>query len=440
MWNALKEWIGGLFDDIGYNSRRFTALAAGKIGIKSGAEAVEFMGGVALGTAGRAAMLLAIPVSAGLSAALVQGDHIHNLHRIRREYTPEIAAWTGKGKTGEPLTDKDMMLAARGDKARGIPGNPALAEAIDQSAKRRNWSIGISAFSTLAGSLAVFAMKKAEWFKPLIDAVPEGAAATAVGVLAAGAVGVALYYAIKIPTHFIAEKLFGLEKETVDDKIHGISRALGHGRDITREQVFDVFLEAHPELDRQIRAQEGKRFHTLPQPAKESVMDAFGPHIKLDEYTAAINQRLMRPEELAFASFGQKSGVEQALTPPPAPARRSVMDSIKTAALGAFSRLRRKHAPEPVVVQVAAANDASDAPAYAAVAAHSKDGNTQVEAEALSQENNRESYHFRRMAGGSKLTNGETKFANRVECRQGKDGSLSFVESAASSSVTFRTV
>ena len=77
--------------------------------------------------------------------------------------------------------------------------------------------------STTAGTFAAHEAKHSieEFIKDSITTDPTGV--KAITVLTLGALGFAIYQAIKTPLHWLAECCFGVEKETVNDKIGAIS-------------------------------------------------------------------------------------------------------------------------------------------------------------------------------------------------------------------------
>lgn len=367
-------------DDFGYNSRRTMALIAGKLGIKSGAELLGVIGSGLFSGAGGLLPLFGVPVSAGFSAMMVQGDHVHNIHRLTKEYCPEIARLTGKDKTGEPVTQDDLKIAA--DK------NPMLKEAIEQSAKHRNWGIAISATSSVLGTIAAIAMK-ATVLKGAVAAL--GVAPALAGfttAMAAGAVALALYFPVKWAMHAVAEHYFGLEKETVDGVIHDMRMDLARGQAVSKEQVLEVHLEAKPQLQEAIVAQFGKRFDRLRMEKKEEVVAALDAKLNITATTNAINNGTKRPEALIL------------------------MDDMPVIAASA---------PRP-------------APVAVAVEARSPDGKSYVNALGYKHKTATETGSYVGMVGGEKKEHSNKDFASRFTRRESNDG-LSFEERMEFSSV-----
>lgn len=405
------------FDDVGYNTRRMATHIIGKAGIKGGVETLGpvlmGIGGAGVGVSG--ALLVAAPLSAAFSSAIVQGDHLHRRQLLTDCYRKEIAAWIGDGKKPEEVTEKDLERAAYGDKERGIAGNPALKEALDQSAKERNWGIGISVISSLISTVLIAAAKEMmkEAAAGLVASVKETVTQASAGLidpismLTAGAIGFAVYLPVSITLHWVAENLFGLEKETVNDRVREISHERERGRAVSQEKVFSAYLEAHPDLDERIEAAHGHRFEKLGAAGKRAVLEAIGLQIGLEGMTEAINLGRMRPQELAFAVHGQVSGAAGE----PVPETRPV-DLLARAreAMGRLLTRRRKEAP--------AAQEAL--PAGVSVALQSADGSEQV---------NLQTYE-------DAMPERKVSFVQMVGKRRGADGALSFVEQVKQSQST----
>lgn len=443
MFKELRTSLGKIFDDFGYHARRTFALAAGKLGIKSGAELTQLLPTIVGAEAsGVLPLLIGVPASAAFSAAIIQGDHVHNINRILKEYRPEIASVTGKDKTGEPVTEEDLYLVANGDRKRGIPANPTLKEAVEQSAKQRSWGIGISAVSTVIGTIAAMAMKGG--IHTFMDEA--GIASSMVGfatTMAAGAVAVGLYFPIKWAMHFVAEKAFGLEKETVDGKIHEIRLGLSKGHEVSKEQVLEAYMEAHPSIDASLKEQFGHHYRHLHVEQKEQVLANADRQMGLNQITAAINSGQMRPEELAFLVHGQQSGhfQPQAVSHAPAMAAQAMNMTL--------SRAHEMTPPEqhadiqvktaatlPAITGEAPVNE----PAYVQVDARSADGNAYVNTQAFAEEKPERKVSYVKMVGGKKSPDREQGFTSQVATRRGREGNMSFVEHVESSSNVETTI
>ncbi len=322
-----------------------------------------------------ATFLIAAPITSAFSLWMEQEEYHHNLDKILNHYRPEIASWLNNGKRPEQLTHDDLYDAAYGDPTRNIPGNPTLQDALKQTVLERNWSMGISvaatATSTYASALAEETVDE-HIRRGLAGMFGEGTAlATSswlnngLEMLALGVLSYAVYVAVKTPLHWLAEQCFGVEKETVAEKIDGLRRGREEGRAVTEAQVMEIYLAAHPNLDNDIRENYGKHFSRMRPKAKEAVLAEFGPKLDLERIATEINEGRMRPEELAFAISEQNSGVSKGEgSPMPSPEKLlkrawyKCKDSICTVFKRKASEVKSKPASlvtEPQVVTIAAA-------------------------------------------------------------------------------------
>lgn len=414
-----------VFEDLGYNSRKWAKHVLGKAGIKGAAELAV---GAIAGSEGFnwAVVGVAAPVAAALSASLVQGDHLHRRASLLNEYRNEIASWLnkqdgGNRKPGE-LRDADLDLAGFGDRKRGINGNPVLRESLEQSAKERNWGVAISAISTVLSTVVVGGMlhQPMEGLNLLTKS------------LIGGAVGFAMYMPISTAIHWVAETMFGLEKVTVNDRIKDMSRVRGQGKEVSQGQVFEAFLQAHPEMNRMIRAGFGKRFAKLSEQDKQKVMAVVGPQLNLAQITDDINHDRMRPEELAFKLYEQQSGVTLGAVARP---HRQSMGQTWAKMFSLFT-----HHAQPKE-QAAPAPATESTPEHVAVAVQSADGREQAAAEAYREDKPGRKVSFVQMVGRKKGEDGSRSFTQMVGRREAyQTGSFAEVVEQSRSSTEVQQV
>lgn len=399
----LRNKTEDVWDDLGHYARKSVAHILGKSTIK----AVD--SGVApllLGTsAGLSTALFVAPASAAFSSFLVQRDYLHQRELLRERFAPEISTWLaehkGIRKIPEAITDQDLVLASR--------DNATFKEALVQKKKERDWGIGISVTSSVA-SAAVF------FWPPVKEALHEvgAAAANALGApllanplffLAAGVLGFAIYTPIKTGMHYVAEKMFGLEKETAADRIHDIRRDREYGRTISQEQVLGVVIDAQPGLDEMIKAEFGRKFEHLRARDRREVLQLIGPQMNLEYYTTAINRGEMRPEELAYARCGQVSGIDRKAAPELLQTKKEPLEQVWDKCeevVGEALHVKREEKRR------------GDKPEYVKVSAESPDGNSRVQVEAYKREKPKSKAGFQHVLAE----------------RRGKEGALDFFEHA----------
>lgn len=430
MLNFIQDKTEEFFDDFAYNGRRSVSYILGKSGITaiapsivatSAGESFAAMGGSLLAGAGDAstkALMIATPLSAVFSATLVQGDFIHRRKRLLEQYRPEIAAWLGNGRKPEEQTVKDLYLAAFGDEKRGIAANPTLREAMTQNAKERNWGVGISIASTTTSTIAAHAAHheiEHFWQDIFKDNLTVGTTGIETAtVLSLGALGFMIYQAIKTPLHWLAECCFGVEKETYNDKIEQIRRVREAGKAVSQQDVFEAYIQAHPEIDGMVRKEYGRRFARLHPVDKAAVLERIGPQLRLPEVTGDINQGFIRPEELAFIAFDQSSGVARRGEPV---RREERPDGSLTKLAGKAARLlgyskKEQQAAEEMIEGLPTPDQL---PSYVGIAAQSPDGNTQLSVQALRDDAPGRSASFVQKLGRSRSADGSMSFVEQVE-------------------------
>ncbi len=143
----------------------------------------------------------------------------------------------------------------------GIEGNRTIAEDMNKSAKAAQFRRRLFVFSQYgrAGRRRWHCLRSRSRRRALAHCQHAALAQLAVKAC----IGLATYNAVKIPLHWMGDKLFGLDKETTHDRIVSLQREHEAGKAISREQVLSVFAGANPQLDRFIAAEYGKQFDKL---------------------------------------------------------------------------------------------------------------------------------------------------------------------------------
>ncbi len=266
---------------------RSAAFVAGK-------NAAGVLAGPAAAFGNSVATLTLLGLTAAVSASLVQIEHNGKIKQLAKFYKEELAAKLGKDVN--QIGEKDLDALARGSHFGGIEDNPVLAEELQQSRKRRNLGVTLSAIASIATYVIL---------KVAMPVVPEGIMA----VIAKGVIGLATYFAVKTPLHWVGDKAFGVDKKTTHERIREIAHERQAGKTISKEQVFDVFVAANPDLQDVIEAKYRKSFDKLDLRDRQVLTKELGTLMQVDEITAAINGGNINVSELAFAAIGQESGV-----------------------------------------------------------------------------------------------------------------------------------
>ncbi|MDE3015763.1 MAG: hypothetical protein KGI29_02435 [Pseudomonadota bacterium] len=277
---------------------------------------VEWGGGEAFRTAagaGAAALtfgvtlpvLATLGMLAAVSAGLSQMDYFHKRNTLKSLYREEAAAKLGKPVNKLSKDDFEVLAA----------DNPTLADEVAKAKRQRNFGVAMSFVASVA-SVAVVAlgMPAMGYDHNYFHAMMTGAE-----FLINGAVGVLAYNAVKAPLHWIADKLFGLDKETAHDRIVALSHHHVAGRAVAPEQVLSVYAAANRQLDRFIETEYGKSFDKMKPAERQKIAIDIGKLVPLTRLAQDINSGKLKPTALALATAGEDIGaLEQALAQQPA--------------------------------------------------------------------------------------------------------------------------
>jgi hypothetical protein len=265
----------------------------------TGKKAAEAAGGVVAGTANSSLALIAtLGLISAVSTGLTQMEYHYQRKKLRHFYKEELAAKLGKD--GHALTDKDLDALAGRMANVSVEKNHTISEALEKHKKQRNIGVGLS----IIASLSTYGIVHG-----LIPAAAFAAFGATGGFVASAIVGLLIYNAVKAPIHWAADKLLGIDTDTVHDRIVEIQKDRQAGKTISREQVFSAFVAANPELSNYIAGSHGKPFDQLDVPVKIAIADNIGKIIQLDALTQSINSGEINVSELAFTVDGQTSGV-----------------------------------------------------------------------------------------------------------------------------------
>lgn len=272
---------------------------------------------------------LAVGGVAGVSGYLVQVDFLHSRHSLLERYREEVGSLLGKAP--DKVQEEDMELAARGDFKKGVPANPAIRRELRNSWLQRNIGVILSAVVSAATFLIVHefdpgGMKELEHLLPgghgtALDVLTAAVQGTTQGITLGGfakvlgingLAGLITYHTLKTPAHWVVSDILGIDEHSVNDRVTEIKRTLGHGREVQPEQVLGLFIHAHPDIEEQVKAEYGEEFDRMSREQKQALLNIVKQYMDIESVTEHINKGRIRPEELIFSAFGQKSGVEVA--------------------------------------------------------------------------------------------------------------------------------
>ena len=246
--------------------------------------------------------LAVIGLAAGVSAGLTQMDYQHRKDSLAEMYKEEISLKLGKKIDGVGRSDLDKLA----------PTNYVIDEELRRNSKQRTFGVALSFIASMA-SLAVIRIVLPALLGPTLGIGVEGAQSfmqEAGTFLIRGAAALITYQLVKDPLHAIADKLFDIDKVTVNDGIVSIGNDRKAGKAISREQVLSVFVAAHPQLAQFIVRNFGQHYDNLSLDDKKRATTELNKIIPLDKLTLEINSGKTNVTELAFAVQGEISGVD----------------------------------------------------------------------------------------------------------------------------------
>ena len=311
--------------NIVYSMKRASAYILGKsgVGLLAGASIGMLSGFFGFG-GGEAEFFtktaLAVGGVASVSGYLVQTDFLHSRHNLLERYREEVGSLLDKAP--DKVQEADIELVARGDFKKGIPANPALRRELKNTWLQRNVGIALSATISALTYGAVHVLDHyygggmiGGSFEHLVEhGVVEafrehpGDFLTALG--RNGVMGLVTYHTLKTPAHWALSDVLGIDENTVNDRVSGIKRTLGHGREVKPEQVLALFIHAHPDIEEQVKAEYGMEFDQMTRQQKQAMIKVVEQYMDIEQVTDDINKGRMRPEELLFSAYGQSSGME----------------------------------------------------------------------------------------------------------------------------------
>ena len=231
-------------------------------------------------------MLLGFGATAGLGAALNQMDYQHKLEDIKDLYREEIA--NKLGKTVDQVTVSDLETFAK--------SNQVVNEEITKTKRNRTFGIchlhgcnpGIHECYLGSDGRCCVSMFPA---LPLAVASAGVVAAGLMDFLAKGAVGLAIYHAIKAPLHWLGDKVLGLDKETTHDRIAALARDREKWQgDQPRAGAWRIRISASG-IDKYITANYGANYDELNLAGQSKVADDLSRILPLDRLADGCNKK-----------------------------------------------------------------------------------------------------------------------------------------------------
>lgn len=269
--------------------------------------------GVALAAPGIGLMplaLAAIGLTGLLQGVLVWREQSRTEERLLEHYREEIASKLeiSPAKVGV----NELHKVAYGDKAEGVEANPVLRQSIEHSGEKKLLRLGSTILAALTALVAVSSFVPPEAIQSISSWVQEVSGGwlanntTIFGAMLVSGTGMGL---VNNAYDAIGESLLGLDKPTAGSQIKAINLDISRNKNVTKEQVFGVFVAADKVLADAIEEACGKSYFNLTPKVQQRALVEFGRHYPIEALTYDINHRQVKPVELAFAAVGQESGV-----------------------------------------------------------------------------------------------------------------------------------
>lgn len=293
MWEEVKHYaklIGGWIGVRGINA--LSVFAAGYGGFIQSAAMVP---------------LVALPTGLGFATWVSFSESRMEKRRMTNAFRPEIAALTGKH--WRQVTVDDLDTLAVGNRAEHISPVQAFEEKLNQNRSKRFLSLighvvgAAVAFGAIWLGFSNFEQTFVEAGKTVVDTIGWGANLPAMAT--AGVISLIADTTFTL----VGERMMGLNKPTVYDRVQQLKKEQRMGRMITEEKVFSVVLAANPGFAVGIKEKYGQEFEKLPAPYQKEIINAFDQAYPIKQITEEIDSGARRANELAFFAYGQTSGV-----------------------------------------------------------------------------------------------------------------------------------
>lgn len=283
-----------------------------------------------LGSAVPASVALGIVgVTAGLQSLITYREQRFNEDKLVNFYRDEVA--TTLGIDPESVSIDQLKLVAKGSYNRGVEEHPTIEQALTRIREQHMMNFITTGFAGLATAsvLMVGQIGNAvgEFLSGIYDVTPldgtffdPGNATAVAGTMFVSGTGMGMLNKL---FDRIGARITGLDKPTAHEQILTISKEIGKGKSISRQQVFGVVVSANRMLDNSIEERFGEHYARLSDSEKAQALQEYGHKYPLEQWTKDINNRQIKPQELAYAAVGQASGIARNPVPnPPMPQER----------------------------------------------------------------------------------------------------------------------
>ena len=295
-----------LTEDIGDIAKKTAVWLTGK-GFSMGLVAAAVHG---FGQSASLIPIISLPIAAGVASLNANTSHGQREKKILNAYRKEIGAFLDIEPTRVSI--EHLHMVANGNDKLGIPSNHIIKEAIEKNDTTRGGKI-FSHLSAMGVSLGIMlSVISGGVFPAATGAV---VAATGVGVDAAALITVVGLSAITSfvtdqAVSFLTKDFLGINKATANDRIKEMGQEIADGKEISKERIFSLFVEANPDVADKILGSYSAKYNVLPRAAQRMVIQHYDEQFHISAVTELINSQRMDITELAFAAQGIASGVQ----------------------------------------------------------------------------------------------------------------------------------
>ena len=301
--------MASILEDLNLLAKRAAVFIAGKGATMT---AVSLAAPIVKGT-----LLPAIAIAAGvpITAAMSTMMHHHRETVILKNCRDEIAAQFH-------ISPNDVMhdhlrALAYGQAELGLEPQPFFQQILKKNDHNRMVEIGANILSALGTIAFVFFEGTAITSAFSMAATTAGlaASATVIGAVGLSLVVGAMMFASNNLLESVGDDLFADKRRSAYEKMEGLEREKRKGMEVTPEQIMDIAASVHPEITREIQQQFGRDtlFTMLPIEEKKRLMQRYDPVLHITETAQKINAGMIKVNELAFITVGERSGVPESL-------------------------------------------------------------------------------------------------------------------------------
>ena len=282
-----------MFEQLKHEAKKIGTFVSGRGAVSLGVGSAVAMEGISplIGS------FIALPLGTGVMAMLTQMDHDYNERSLLNFYREEVASKLHKSP--KRVTTQDLRVLADGSEG-GVESNPVIKEALQHNDRHRGMSLlihGIAAVGTIAAVAAITA------------------AGTALSPLVLGVGAMLCCTATDMVLQQVGLSVTGLDKPTQQQHIQSLQNDISAGRHISKQRVLGVMVACNAPLGKEIKDAIGADYASLSHETRKEVAELYAQKYPLAQLAHDLNTGQVKPQELAFITHGQASGVTRLESP-----------------------------------------------------------------------------------------------------------------------------